>query len=231
MQVSKIIDVFSYKGVVINILYEDNHLLVVEKPINIPTQEDSSGDIDLLSALKEYVKTKYKKPGNVYLGLIHRIDRPVGGVMVFAKTSKSASRLSEQIKNKEFIRNYHAVIKGNLKEEGTWVDYLLKNKKTNTTVVSENGKRSVLSYRIIKTHNDLTLVSVNLETGRPHQIRVQFSSRGWPLYGDQRYNKESRVGEQIALFASKVKFIHPITKDIMEFELELPKRSPFKLFN
>ena len=135
----------------INIIYEDNHLLVVEKPINIPVQEDSTKDIDLLSILKNYLKEKYNKPGNVYLGLIHRLDRPVGGIMVFAKTSKSASRLSKSITTNEFHKTYYAVTTGNLKKEDKLVDYLKKDSKTNTSYVtnSNEGKLSILTYNLI----------------------------------------------------------------------------------
>lgn len=124
----------------INIIYEDNHLLVVEKPINIPVQKDSSNDNDLLTMLKTYLKEKYQKPGNVYLGLVHRLDRPVGGIMVFAKTSKAASRLSEQIRNKTFQKTYVAVVHGHIEKEATFTDKLLKNHQTNITTISSKGK-------------------------------------------------------------------------------------------
>jgi len=215
--------------VMINIVFEDNHLLVVEKPINVPVQLDDSNDLDFLTMLKSYIKEKYNKPGNVYLGLIHRLDRPVGGVMVFAKTSKAASRLSKQIKKHEFKKTYMAVIEGKVSESGTFVDKLEKNHKTNTTIVSKNGKDAELSYVLVDYINNLSLVKINLKTGRSHQIRVQFSSRKLPLYGDQRYNKNA-AHDQIALFAKKIEFKHPITKEIMQFELDLPERYPFSLF-
>ena len=130
----------------INILFEDNHLLVVEKPVNIPVQEDSSKDIDLLSILKNYIKEKYNKPGNVYLGLVHRLDRPVGGIMVFAKTSKAASRLSEQVRTNKIKKTYHIVVKGNIKDKDRLVDYLVKDSKKNMSFVTtkDNGKESIL---------------------------------------------------------------------------------------
>ncbi len=213
----------------INIIYEDNHLLVVEKPINIPVQADNSDDPDLLTLLKEYIKNKYKKPGNVYLGLVHRLDRPVGGVMVFAKTSKAASRLSKQIINKEFKKTYMAVVCGKPDSEGTFIDKLKKDSKTNITSVSKNGKEAILNYKLIAYKNKLSLVQIDLLTGRSHQIRVQFSSRNYPLYGDQKYNKEA-VLDQIALFAKKIEFIHPTTKEKINFELPLPNRYPFNIF-
>ncbi len=213
----------------INIIYEDNHVLVVEKPINIPVQEDESKDMDLLSMLKEYLKKKYNKPGNVYLGLIHRLDRPVGGVMVFAKTSKAASRLSEQVRDKKFKKKYYAVVEG-YAPGARFFDKLLKDSKRNITKVSPMGKDSSLTYNLVAYKNNLSLVDIELETGRSHQIRVQFSSRNLPLYGDQKYNKNSKVGEQIALFAYSLSFIHPITKEIMEFNLNLPNTKPWNIF-
>lgn len=214
----------------INILYEDNHLLVVEKPINVPTQEDNSKDEDLLNILKKYIKEKYQKPGNVYLGLVHRLDRPVGGVMVFAKTSKSASRLSDQIRLNKFNKVYNAVVEGKVKDEERLEDKLLKDTKRNIVKVDPNGKQSILNYKKIKQINNLTLVEIKLETGRPHQIRVQMSHNNNPLFGDQKYNKNSKVGEQLALFAKKLEFYHPTTNELMSFELELPNREPFVKF-
>ena len=213
----------------IKILYEDNHLLVVEKPINMPTQEDDSKDPDLLNELKKYIKEKYNKPGNVYLGLVHRLDRPVGGVMVFAKTSKAASRLSDQVRTHKLEKSYYAVIEGKL-EDGKLIDKLLKDEKTNNTIVSPNGKESVLSFKNITYKDGLSLVDIKLETGRSHQIRVQFSSRNHPLYGDQRYNKHAKVGEQIALFAYKLSFEHPVTKEKLEFKLDKPNKYPWNIF-
>ena len=215
--------------VMINIIYEDNHLLVVEKPINVPVQADKSGDEDLLTMLKKYLKEKYNKPGDVYLGLVHRLDRPVGGVMVFAKTSKAASRLSKQVQKHEFKKIYMAVIEGKVSDSGTFKDKLKKDEKTNITRVSEDGKEAELSYNLVGFINNLSLVRISLKTGRSHQIRVQFASRKIPLYGDQKYNPNA-VKDQIALFASKLEFKHPITKEVMSFELPLPERYPFTLF-
>lgn len=212
------------------IIYEDNHLLVVLKPINIPVQEDDSKDLDMLTYLKKYLKEKYNKPGNVYLGLVHRLDRPVSGIMVFAKTSKATSRLSEQIRNHTFKKEYMAVLCGKTPKKDILVDKLLKNPKTNTTVVSEKGKEAILSYELIEYKNNYSLVKINLETGRSHQIRVQFSSRGYPLYGDQRYNKKALPKQQIALFANRLEFIHPVTKEKLFFEEELPNFEPWNIF-
>lgn len=213
-----------------NILYEDNHIIIVEKKINIPVQEDESKDKDLLTIIKEYLKEKYNKPGNVYLGLIHRLDRPVGGVMVFAKTSKAASRLSEQMRIHQIEKKYYAVIEGTLKEKDTYIDKLYKDTKLNKVTVDNRGKEAILSYEKVKTYKGYTLADITLKTGRSHQIRVQFSSRGTPLYGDQKYNPNSKVGEQIALYSYYLSFYHPTTKEKMEFSLPLPDRNPFSYF-
>lgn len=214
----------------INIIYEDNHLLVVDKPINIPTQEDDSKDIDFLSMLKIYIKEKYSKPGNVYLGLVHRLDRPVGGVMVFAKTSKCASRLSEQIREHKFKKIYNAIVIGDINLSGTLKDKLLKDTKQNIVKVDENGKEAVLHYKKINMIDNLSLLEIELETGRSHQIRVQMSNYGFPLYGDQKYNSKAKVGEQIALFAKEISFYHPVTNNLLTFTLDMPRRRPFDLF-
>lgn len=214
----------------IEILYEDNHLLVVVKKENIPVQADISGDVDLLTILKKYLKDKYQKPRNVYLGLVHRLDRPVSGIMVFAKTSKAASRLSEQVRNKSFGKQYHAIIVGKMdKNKGTLYDKLIKDTKTNIVTVSKFGKDSYLDYEVLDYKDNLSLVKIDLKTGRSHQIRVQFSSRNHPLYGDQKYNKNASKS-QICLFASKLSFYHPITKEKMEFEYKLPSYYPWNLF-
>ncbi len=213
----------------INIIYEDNHLLVVEKPINVPVQADKSGDLDFLSMLKNYLKEKYNKPGDVYLGLVHRLDRPVGGIMVFAKTSKAASRLAKQIQKHEVKKIYMAVLEGKVSESGVFKDKLKKDEKLNITRVSADGKDAELSYNLIGYVNNLSLVRISLKTGRSHQIRVQFASRKLPLYGDQKYNPNAAL-DQIALFASMLEFKHPVTKEVMSFELPLPERYPFTLF-
>jgi len=214
----------------IKIIYEDNHLLVVEKPINMPIQEDSSKDRDLLNELKKYIKEKYNKPGNVYLGLVHRLDRPVGGIMVFAKTSKCASRLSEQIRNNKFEKVYNAVVIGNIENSNILKDKLLKDKKNNIVKVSNDGKEAILSFEKVEYKNNMSLVKINLQTGRSHQIRVQFSNHGFPLYGDQKYNKNAKVGEQLALFSKSISFMHPISNEYLTFELKLPDKYPFNIF-
>lgn len=215
----------------INIIYEDNHLLVVEKPVNIPVQKDSSSDIDLITMLKDYRIQNENKKGDAYIGLVHRLDRPVGGIMVFAKTSKSASRLSDQIRQNKFHKTYYAVVNGRPQNEGTFEDYLIKNEKENKSYVTskEKGKYSCLEYKLIDTKDNLSLVKINLITGRPHQIRVQFSNRGYPLIGDSKYGNNPN-NLNIALFASSITFTHPTTKEELTFNLNLPNRYPFNLF-
>lgn len=216
----------------IKIIYEDNHLLVVEKPANMPVCEDSSLDKDLLSCLKEYIKKKYNKPGNVYLGLVHRLDRTVSGVMVFAKTSKAASRLSNQVREHKLEKIYYAVLEGKAKDSDELIDYLYKDRKINMSFVTSKNKGKIarLKYRLIGYKEGLSLVEIHLETGRSHQIRVQFASRDMPLVGDAKYNSKSNKRTNIALFAKRLSFYHPVTKERLSFELELPKRYPFNIF-
>jgi 23S rRNA pseudouridine1911/1915/1917 synthase len=207
-----------------NIIYEDNHIIVVEKPVNIPSQADKTGDIDTLTIIKQYLKEKYNKPGEVYLGLVHRLDRPVGGVMVFAKTSKAASRLSEQVREKEFKKKYLVIVDGKMeKQNGTLEDYLLKNERLNTSKVvpegTKNAKFAKLDYEVLKYQEDidLSLLKINLHTGRHHQIRVQLANAGHSICGDQKYGTRGR-GKQIALWAYELTFTHPTTKEQMTFE-------------
>ena len=202
----------------LEVLYEDNHIIVVVKPPNVLSQGDATGDIDLLSMVKMYIKEKYHKKGNVYIGLVHRLDRPVGGVMVFARSSKAASRLSESIRAHGITKKYLAVVKGRPPMEGEWTNYLQKDSDHNTKVVTEKeGKLAKLHYRVIDYNKDLdlSLVDITLETGRHHQIRVQFSSRGYPLYGDQRYG--TMISKDIALHSYYLEFTHPVKKERMSF--------------
>ena len=210
------------------ILYEDNHIIVVEKIVNIPSQSDKTGDKDMLTLIKEYLKEKYQKPGNVYLGLVHRLDRPVGGVMVFAKTSKSASRLSEEVRNKTFKKEYLVICNGKMeKEKDTLVDYLWKDEKTNTSYVvkqaKKNAKEAVLDYEVLgyDKKENLSILKINLHTGRHHQIRVQLSSRMHAIYGDNKYHGRG-AGTGICLWAYKLTIVHPTTKEKMSF-VDLPE--------
>ncbi len=205
------------------VLYEDNHIIVVEKPVNIPSQGDKTGDIDLLTMVKEYLKEKYQKPGNVYVGLIHRLDRPVGGVMVFAKTSKAAARLSEQVREKQFQKIYLVICNGKMEtNKGELQDYLWKNEQKNTSKVvkkeTKNSKLAILEYEVLKYEPEINLsvLKILLHTGRHHQIRVQLSSRNHSIYGDQKYGGRGH-GKQIALWAYQLVLQHPITKEWMIF--------------
>ncbi len=213
----------------LNVIYEDNHIIVVEKMVNVPSQADKTGDLDMLTIIKQYLKEKYNKPGNVYLGLVHRLDRPVGGVMVFAKTSKAAARLSEQVRVKEFKKKYLVVVNGKMEnKKGVLEDYLLKNEKANMSKVvskeTKNAKYAALDYEVLKYNEeiDLSVLKINLHTGRHHQIRVQLSSRNHSIYGDQKYGGRGH-GKQIALWAYELTIIHPVTKEEMTFKV-LPEK-------
>lgn len=212
----------------LKVLYEDNHIIVVEKPVNVPSQGDKTGDIDMLTIIKEYLKEKYNKPGNVYLGLVHRLDRPVGGVMVFAKTSKAASRLSMQVREKILKKAYLVIVNGKMEnKKATLEDYLLKNERNNMSKVvkeeTKNAKLAILDYEELKyvPEINLSLLKVNLHTGRHHQIRVQFSSRNHSIYGDQKYGGRGH-GKQICLWAYELTIKHPITREEMCFK-SIPK--------
>lgn len=218
------------------VLYEDNHIIVVVKPVNVPTQEDNSHDPDLLTMIKQDLKHRHHKPGNVYLGLVHRLDRPVGGVMVFAKTSKAASRLSDAVRTRSIRKVYTAVINGKPKQpQGTLTHYLLKDPKTNmVSVVPPNkpgAKDAVLDYLMLDHQEGLSLVQIELHTGRPHQIRVQFAAIGCPLVGDQRYGAHlTKPGQQIALWSTELSFEHPTTKETLRFSSKPPKAYPWFLW-
>lgn len=213
----------------LNVLYEDNHIIVVVKPCNVLSQGDSTGDKSILDMVKEYIKVKYHKPGNVYLGLVHRLDRPVGGVMVFARSSKAASRLTKAFNEHSIVKKYLAIVHGKLEGSGEFVDYIEKMSDGNS-VISPNGKKAVLEYEVLdyNEEKDCTLVSVDLKTGRHHQIRVQFASRGHYLLGDQRYGVVDH--EQICLFSYYLSFIHPVTKEVMEFRENPPQSGYWTIF-
>ena len=212
------------------VIYEDNHIIVVEKMVNIPSQSDKTGDKDMLTYIKEYLKEKYQKPGNVYLGLVHRLDRPVGGVMVFAKTSKAASRLSEEVRNKTFKKEYLVICNGRMeKDKDTLVDYLWKDEKKNTSYVvkptKKNAKEAILDYEVLgyNEKENLSILKIDLHTGRHHQIRVQLSRRMHAIYGDNKYHGRG-ANTGICLWAYKLTFIHPTTREEMVFtDLPEPK--------
>ena len=207
----------------LEVLFEDNHIIVVKKEPNIPSQADKTEDLDMLTIIKEYLKIKYNKPGNVYLGLVHRLDRPVGGVMVFAKTSKSASRLSDQIREKAFKKKYLAVVDGKFENKaGVMEDYLYKDERNNMSRVvnkdKKNAKFAKLDYEVLAYNEvkNLSLVKINLHTGRHHQIRVQLANSGHSIFGDQKYGTRGK-NKQIALWAYELTIKHPITKEEMTF--------------
>ena len=219
----------------LNVIYEDNHIIVVEKLVNIPSQGDKTKDLDMLTLVKKYIKEKYNKPGEVYLGLVHRLDRPVGGVMVFAKTSKAAARLSEQVRIKQFKKKYLVIVDGKMdKQSDTLEDYLLKNERLNMSKVvkegTKNAKSAKLEYEVLKYNEeiDLSVLKINLHTGRHHQIRVQLSNRGHSIYGDQKYGTRGR-GKQICLWAYELSILHPITKESMTFKVLPEKTGSWKI--
>jgi len=208
----------------LKVLYEDNHIIVVLKPQNVLTQGDSSNDVCLLDMVKNYIKEKYNKPGNVFVGLVHRLDRPTGGVMVFAKTSKAASRLSEQLKNKTFCKKYLTVVVGKPRYKASRLEnFLKKDEKNNIVSVVPRGvegaKQAILEYDTIRTIDKISLVEVKILTGRSHQIRVQMANIGSPVFGDSKYNGDSLAkGHNLALWAYELSFEHPTTKKTMKFK-------------
>ncbi|MBE5795803.1 MAG: RluA family pseudouridine synthase [Clostridiales bacterium] len=208
----------------VKIVYEDNHIIVAVKPPNMLSQGDKTGDADILTELKEYIRIKYRKPGNVYLGLVHRLDRPVGGLMVFARTSKAASRLSAQMREHAMGREYLCVAEGAVREKFTLINYLLDNERMNRVVVCDADERgaqeAILHGRRIAGKQGTTLCALRLETGRKHQIRVQMREIGAPLWGDHRYGHGVH-GQQIALWGYKLTIEHPTTHNIMTFQ-DLP---------
>ena len=213
----------------LNVLYEDNHIIVVVKPYNVLSQGDSTLDISIMDMVKDYIKEKYNKPGNVYLGLVHRLDRPVGGIMVFARTSKAASRLCRDFNEHKIVKKYLAIVHGKVDKSGEFIDKIEKG-KDGKSFISPNGKEAILDYELIdyNKENDCSLVSINLKTGRHHQIRVQFSSRGHYLLGDQRYGVLDN--KQISLFSYYLSFTHPTTKEIMEFKVYPDRKNYWTLF-
>lgn len=219
------------------VLYEDNHVIVVEKPVNMPSQSDPSGDLDILTAVREFIKERDQKPGNVYLGLVHRLDRPVGGAMVFAKTSKAASRLSDSVRTRAMDKEYVAVVHGRPPAESDrLIHHLWKDAKKNKVfAVRRNhklAKEAVLDYTVLGHSEGLSLVRVFLHTGRTHQIRVQLAEIGCPLYGDQKYGAHlNRPGQQIALWSTMLAFEHPTRKEKLKLHSFPPAEHPWSLWS
>lgn len=206
----------------VNILYEDNHIIVCLKPEGLLSQQDETNDLDILTIIKAYLKEEYQKPGNVYLGLVHRLDRRVSGVMVFAKTSKAASRLSEQIRNHSFKKKYLAICSGHLEGAGT-----LKNtlKKESKEIKDAALKEAILNYKVIDYLNldnkEFTIVDVDLKTGRYNQVRKQFSLINHPLINDFKYDYHGKnYNDHIGLFCVELGFNHPISKEFINFEYQ-----------
>ena len=217
----------------IPILYEDNHLLIVEKPVNVPVQGDRSGDPDLLSLLKQDLKIRYNKPGNVYLGLVHRLDRPVGGVIVFAKTSKAASRLARTLQKRQFERKYVTVVRGVPEQKKARLEnYLLKDRRKNIVTCvpagTKHAKQAILEYKVLNHNDKLSLLLVKLHTGRSHQIRVQLATAGYPIYGDQKYGQAvNKPGQQIALWSYSLQFPHPVREEVVFIQHTPPNEYPW----
>lgn len=221
----------------LNVIYEDNHIIVVLKPQNVLSQGDETGDESLLDMVKNYIKQKYQKTGNVYVGLVHRLDRPTGGVMVFAKTSKAASRLSEQLKNKQFSKKYLAVVVGTPKYSNARLEhFLVKDEQNNTVRVCPRtvagAKQAILEYNTISSIGGVSLLNVKILTGRSHQIRVQTSQIGTPVFGDTKYGGDSLAkGHNLALWAYELEFVHPTTRQPMKFKYVPPiKTTPWNVF-
>lgn len=214
------------------IVYEDNHVLVAVKPPNMLSQADNTGDTDILTYLKNDIKVRYNKPGRVYLGLVHRLDRPVGGLMVFARTSKAAARLSQQMQQHQMGREYLCIVTGEVKDSFTLTDHLVKDERLNRVTVCDSdakgAQRAVLHGECIARRQGTALCAIRLETGRGHQIRVQMSHAGAPLWGDNRYGS-GIPGQQIALWGYKLTFEHPTTREIMTF-YDVPHGSVWSIY-
>ncbi|WP_243109322.1 RluA family pseudouridine synthase [Anaerophilus nitritogenes] len=226
-----------------NIIFEDQHIIVAQKPPKVPSQSDQTFDLDMLSMIKEYLKEKYPNAKDPYLGLIHRLDRPVGGVMVFAKSKDSNAKLSEQIRTKKFKKKYYVVVCGKPEnKQGELRNYLKKLRDLNMSkVVTENskaGKEALLEYEWIDSvdtdeYGTLSLLKVDLKTGRHHQIRVQLSHANLPIWGDNKYNKtfvKIKKWTQISLWAYSLSFYHPKDQKLMTFESKPTEEYPFSLF-
>ena len=218
----------------VKVLFEDNHIIVAIKPAGVLSQSDGSSSPDMLTILKTYIKEEYSKPGEVYLGLVHRLDRPVSGVMVFARTSKAASRLSEQIRMRKVEKIYRCVVKGILEGEGRLENFISKDEDKNIVTVIDKEKpgykASYLDYRALASKDGLTMVEVKLGTGRSHQIRAQMAHSGYPLIGDQKYGDKDKRCKDIALEAYKLSFEHPVKREFITFEAPIPSGYPWSLF-
>lgn len=216
------------------VVYEDNHLIIVNKTASEIVQGDKTGDTPLSETVKQYIKEKYAKPGNVFLGVVHRLDRPVSGLVVFAKTSKALARLNEMFRNSEVKKTYWAIVKQRPpQDEGELVNYLVRNEKQNKSYAYDkevkNSKKAVLHYRLIGHSQNYFLLEVDLKTGRHHQIRCQLAKMGCPIKGDLKYGfARSNPDGSICLHAHRVKFVHPVSKELIDVIAPLP---PGNLWN
>ncbi|MEG1686186.1 MAG: RluA family pseudouridine synthase [Bacteroides sp.] len=210
------------------IVYEDNHIIVVNKTSSEITQGDKTGDVTLPDMLKQYLKEKYNKPGNVYLGVAHRLDRPVSGLVVFAKTSKALSRLNEMFRDGEVKKTYWAIVKDcPAQQEAELTHYLVRNEKQNKSYANDkevpNSKKAILHYKLIAHSDNYFLLEVDLKTGRHHQIRCQLAAIGSPIKGDLKYgSRRSNPDGSISLHARSISFVHPVSKEKMELVAPVP---------
>ena len=206
------------------VLYEDNHLLVVVKPAGLPTMGVAEGEKSLLTVARAYIGQKYLKPGKVYLGIVSRLDTPTTGIVVIARTSKAADRLNEQFRKRTVQKTYYALVEGNPPENGTLTDRIAEDKRHRKTYVTQDaaGTLAVLHYKVLRRFGNVSLLEIHLETGRKHQIRVQMAHFGHPIVGDYKYKARSHFPVGIALHARKIVFEHPTLPQTMTFEAELP---------
>ena len=217
------------RNIASQIVFEDNHLLIINKKAGQLVQGDKTGDASLLDLIKDFIKKRDQKPGNVFLGLVHRIDRPTSGLVIYAKTSKALTRFTQMVKNREIKKTYWAVVaKEMIPQNQRLVHYLLKNEKTNKSTVfikpTENAKESILNYQVIKILDNFQLLEIDLETGRHHQIRAQLSKIGVPIKGDLKYgSSRSNPDGGIHLHARRLEFIHPVTKEHLVVEAPVPQ--------
>lgn len=218
------------------ILFEDNHLIIINKRSSQIVHSDKTGDVSLEEMVKHYLKTKYNKPGNVYCGLVHRLDRPVSGVVMFAKTEKALVRLNKMMKEHQIHKTYWAIVRNNnIKPKATLVNFLIRNEKQNKTYVTKDtnkGKYAELDYEVLKKSDNYQLLKVNLKTGRHHQIRVQLSNIGCPIKGDLKYGFErSNKDASISLHARELEFLHPVKKEQIKIIAPLPQDSLWQWFD
>ncbi|SMO40678.1 RluA family pseudouridine synthase [Fodinibius sediminis] len=218
----------------IPIVFEDDHLLIIDKPANLLSQKDHTGDPDVLTLCKQYLQRSKGAARPPYLGLVHRLDRPVSGLMLLAKTSHAAQSLARQINDRTVQKTYWAVTGGRPPTNGMLTHYLLKKHDKNIVQVASSknkkAKKAILSFVTIDQRKELNLLSIHLQTGRPHQIRVQLASEGYPIWGDYKYGIKQPDGRHIALRAAELALRHPITGEHLHFEAEPPKAAPWSLF-